>query len=425
MDTFDKANQYVATRSYESHHRRRSWRGLLRHLALPVIIFSLLIIITIGHDRILRLITIWPPSPRKTPANLHFSSSHSTLKISIFEDLHFGEAESTTWGPEQDTRTLQVMSTILDIESPDLVVLNGDLITGDDTQLDNATEYFDRLVGPMVQRNIPWASTYGNHDNNFNISTEAVLEKERGYYSLSMTEKMVTGKGEDVGVSNYFLPLYQVGQEGLVAILWFFDSRGGLAFQRTENHGEKVQLPGVVDPAVTEWFVRTSRNLKRQHRRESIPSLAFVHIPVSAMLAFQEEGVDKHRQPGINDDVPLSSQVGDEEFLAALSEAGVEAVFSGHDHGNDWCMPVENKGKGRGKKTMFACFGRHTGYGGYGHWMRGSRQVILSPNGEIETWVRLENGDISGHVRLNETYGTDEYPAAKKAFTSLGANEAR
>ncbi|KAK5053094.1 hypothetical protein LTR84_002068 [Exophiala bonariae] len=424
MGSFNQAEEYAQIGSNDSHHRRRSWRGRLRQIALPSFLILFLLFIT-GHDHIFRTLTIWPSSACKKPIKLQFSPSSSTLKISIFEDLHFGEAESTWWGPEQDIRTLQVMSSILDMESPDLVVLNGDLITGDDTQLDNATEYFDRLVSPMVKRNIPWASTYGNHDNNFNISTEAVLEKERGYYSLSMTEKMVTGKAEDVGVSNYFLSLYQIGHEGPVAILWFFDSRGGLAFQRTEKNGEKIQLPGTVDPAVTEWFVRTSRNLKRQHRRESIPSLAFVHIPVSAMLTFQEAGVDKHRQPGINDDVPLSSQVGDEEFLAALSEAGVQAVFSGHDHGNDWCMPVEKKGGMEGGKTMFACFGRHTGYGGYGHWMRGSRQVVLSPNGEIETWVRLENGDVSGHVMLNETYGTDEYPAAKKAFTSLGAGEPR
>jgi DNA repair exonuclease SbcCD nuclease subunit len=165
------------------------------------------------------------------------------LKISIFSDLHFGEAESTDWGPKQDSRTLRVMSTILDTEEPDLVVLNGDLITGDDTQLANATDYFDKIVAPMVQRQIPWASAYGNHDNEFNVSTEIILEKERGYYSLSLTEKMVTGKGEEVGVSNYFVPLYQIGRDGPVARLWFFDSRGGKAFQRTGKDGEKVQLP--------------------------------------------------------------------------------------------------------------------------------------------------------------------------------------
>lgn len=415
---------------------------MVRQVVISTLVVSLFIAtltLTIGHDGMLRAITIWPPapapSPKTPPRKLQFTASPSpTLKISIFSDLHFGEAESTGWGPEQDVRTLRVMTTVLDTESPDLVVLNGDLITGDDTQLANATGYFDRIVAPMVQRNVPWASAYGNHDNHFNLSSAGILDRERGYYDLSMTEKMVTGSGEHVGVSNYFVPLYQIGQGGPVAILWFFDSRGGLAFQRKEKDGKMIQLPGTVDPAVTEWFVRTSRNLRRQHGRESIPSLAFVHIPVSAMRSFQDDaGVDEHRNPGINDDVPLEGQVGDEAFLAALSDEGVAALFSGHDHGNDWCMPTETKenkeknNKGDKSKTtaMFACFGRHTGYGGYGHWMRGSRQVVLTPDGEVETWIRLEDGHVSGHVTLNATYGSDVYPAARKAFTSLGAREAR
>ena len=391
---------------------------ILRHTAVVMLIISL-VVVTTRHSQVLEGLTKWPFT-HESSRKLQFSRS-ATLKISIFSDLHFGEAESTDWGPEQDSRTLGVMASILDTEVPDLVVLNGDLITGDDTQLENATEYLDMIVAPMVQRQVPWASAYGNHDNEFNINTEGILEKERGYYTLSFTEKMVTGKGEEVGVSNYYVPVYQIGKNAPVAILWFFDSRGGKAFQRRGRGGEKVQLPGVVDPTVTEWFVRASRNLRRQHRRELIPSLAFVHIPISVMRGFQEAGVDEYRQPGINDDVPLASQAGDKEFLNALSEEGVAAVFSGHDHGNDWCMST----KETQKRLLFACFGRHTGYGGYGHWMRGSRQILLTSDGEIETWVRLEDGDVSGHVSLNSTYGQDVYPKARKAFTSLGANGAR
>jgi hypothetical protein len=29
---------------------------------------------------------------------------------------------------------------------------------------------------------------------------------------------------------------------------------------------------------------------------------------------------------------------------------------------------------------------------------------------EVETWVRMENGEIVQRVRLNETYGIDVYP---------------
>ena len=66
------------------------------------------------------------------------------------------------------------------------------------------------------------------------------------------------------------------------------------------------------------------------------------------------------------------------------------------------------------------CFGRHSGYGGYGTWTRGSRQILLSEEtlgNSLETWIRLEDGSISGKVTLNSTYGIDQYPAVNDTFT--------
>lgn len=60
------------------------------------------------------------------------------------------------------------------------------------------------------------------------------------------------------------------------------------------------------------------------------------------------------------------------------------------------------------------CYTRHSGYGGYGDWARGGRQIVLNErqlNSDLSTWVRLENGTISGSVQLNATYGDDVYAA--------------
>ena len=76
-----------------------------------------------------------------------------------------------------------------------------------------------------------------------------------------------------------------------------------------------------------------------QQYGQIIPSLGFVHIPVNATAAFQETGVDSKREPGINDDNPLAAQDAglDIPFMSALLQAkGMMAIFSGHDHGNDW-----------------------------------------------------------------------------------------
>lgn len=85
-----------------------------------------------------------------------------TFQMTVFNDLHFGEAENTDWGPLQDVDTLLVMKTVLDKEAPQLVVINGDFITGENTFKKNSTDYVDEIVSPLVARNLPWASTYGS-----------------------------------------------------------------------------------------------------------------------------------------------------------------------------------------------------------------------------------------------------------------------
>lgn len=48
----------------------------------------------------------------------------SSFKIAIFADLHFGEDAWTLWGPQQDIKSVKVMSTILDNEHPGNLFFN-------------------------------------------------------------------------------------------------------------------------------------------------------------------------------------------------------------------------------------------------------------------------------------------------------------
>lgn len=105
---------------------------------------------------------------------LHFTESR-TFHVTVFEDLHFGEGEDTDWGPSHDEKTLKLMDGILDVESPDLVVLNGDLITGQNTFKANATAYVDKIAGPLVEAGLPWASTYGSEWPTVLLSRSRIL----------------------------------------------------------------------------------------------------------------------------------------------------------------------------------------------------------------------------------------------------------
>ncbi|GAP93186.1 putative calcineurin-like phosphoesterase [Rosellinia necatrix] len=389
-----------------------------------------------------------------TPANIVSSNylgsvepltlrADGTFQIAILEDLHFGENAWDQWGPQQDINSVKVINKIFDKESPGLVVLNGDLITGENGFLENSTVYIDQIVGPLVARNLTWASTYGNHDYDFNISGNAILEREKKWKN-SRTSRMVFGP--DVGTSNYYLPVYDHGclDESTCPpqlLLWFFDSRGGFKYQQKDASGKRVGQPNWVDSRVVDWFQETSSGLANRYGKV-IPSLGFVHIPPFASWALQQAGVDPNLQPGINDDVPLAPQAQgwcrdgrndgtctyggqDTAFMQAISHTeGLMALFSGHDHGDTWCdkwdrllpdmdvTPANN---------ITLCFGQHTGYGGYGNWERGSRQVRISKEGlanlETDTWIRLESGKEVGRVSLNSTFGQDHYPKTEPSMT--------
>lgn len=370
----------------------------------------------------------------KYPHQTHLRlNSQNKFRVAIFSDLHFGEEENG-WGIDQDDKSIRVMKGVLSREHPDLVVLSmtcasseaiwnlanisadGDLITGENTFLENATSYVDSVVGPMVDTRIPWASTYGNHDEQFNLSREALFKQESAH-CLSYTRHSVQGVP---GVTNYFLPIFPHVGDKPVAILWFFDSEGGSPFQGRQDPSS---IPNWVSHPTISWFQKTQRIMKQKWGQ--LPSIAFVHIPPTAFLSAQQRilpniGNESTYYPGLNDDVPLDSEgdgLQDLPFMQALiNTPKLHSIYSGHDHGNSWCVNwVEDERLVPGVSRPHLCFCKHTGYGGYGSWNRGSRVLQLTFEREekkmaVQTWVRMENGAQIQHVTLNESYGYDQYP---------------
>lgn len=127
----------------------------------------------------------------------------------------------------QDARTVEVVKKVLDYESSQLVVLNGDLISGYGTRADNATLYLDQILAPIAEKGVPFATTYGNHDNQGWSKSKDLFRREKEYDN-SLTLNMLPHVPQ-AGISNYFLKVYPASKEEDIpeVILWFFDSRGG------------------------------------------------------------------------------------------------------------------------------------------------------------------------------------------------------
>jgi hypothetical protein len=115
----------------------------------------------------------------------------------------------------------------------------------------------DRIVEPLVNKSIPWASTYGNHDRSFQVSPHALLEKEQSFNKegkkLAWTDSSLPEPDAEVGTSNYFIPIYSSsggGNPELVMLLWFFDSRDGQVFQQKDATGKDIPINDFVAPEV-------------------------------------------------------------------------------------------------------------------------------------------------------------------------------
>ena len=356
------------------------------------------------------------------------SSSQFTFKIMQIADIHLGEAEFKDWGPEQDRKTFKVLDSVIKSKNPDLLVLSGDQLTANNC-LTNATAYYKMLGDFLMPYNIPWATIFGNHDDlDYEVphsngtklpakySRRQLMLVDQGF-SLSLSEM---GPTSIFGVSNYVLDihlpksdeehfsaeLFHNVTDEVAAQIYFFDSGGGQL--KEEIHTSQIQ-----------WLLE--RQLRQQavsNNNASLPAVAFQHIPVipdhlQSCHGYQGEGI-----------MPLEEDAGILQTLSQLGNFGFLGV--GHNHGNDYCCHYLNT-------TLQMCYGRHSGYGGYGKWERGSRIYELhldtsSSNSsnvteddggnnsddhnvdddstprvtqyimEWKSWVRLESGEIVDRV---------------------------
>jgi hypothetical protein len=294
------------------------------------------------------------------------------LTICQFADLHYGEAPSLPWGPEQDRNSSRVMENILMAEAIDLAVFTGDQITGNNI-VDNATAVLKNVYSVVEKFGIPFSSIYGNHDDltldppsprNSITSRSELLAFERATWP-TLSRTCLSGCPDLLpSVSNYYQLLADASGKPLF-VIFFLDSGGG-------SYDE------ILFTNITDWLESTINKLG------NLPSVTFVHIPAPEYtIASTSKDCDGMNEDGITPTIGLNN------LLQVLLNSGTSrGVFTGHDHGNAWCCPYY---------TTSLCYGRHSGYGGYGDWSRGSRILEIAQNETsrdgigIKTYIRMED----------------------------------
>jgi len=263
------------------------------------------------------------------------------------------------------------MRRILSIEKPDLVVLTGDMITGNNI-VDNASTYWYQMVEPMIELDIRWAITFGNHDD---LSTgkqgsrEALLKYDMSF-PLSVS---LPGPPHIHGLSNYILEIYSSELNEIRFLLFLFDSND----ECIQSHDENGRS-GCIHPDQVEWYRQQTYHYLNKTNC-TLPALAFFHIPLQEYM----ELWNNHICFGTNNDSVACQSTNCGLFAAFLERGNVRGVFVGHNHGNDYCGELNG---------IQLCYGRHSGYGGYGNWERGARIIEIYENKSLfNTWIRFES----------------------------------
>ncbi|KAI0451994.1 Metallo-dependent phosphatase-like protein [Xylaria acuta] len=278
-----------------------------------------------------------------------------------------------------DPLTVNFVGDILDVEQPDLVPI-----------------YPFKVVAPLIERSIPFAAVFGNHDDEgtYALSRAAQMSLlESLPYSLCQSGPE---KVDDEG--NYYLQVFgEAPSELPLSTLFFLDSHGQL------YRGLPFLGYDWIKQSQISWFIDTSRKLRKQRENDenynsSHLSLTFQHIPVP------EYGDKELIIRGGHRGEPTEGPKYNSGFYNALVKEGILAMGCGHDHVNDFCAlkPHESQIGSQQDSTQsfqlgpWLCYGGGSGFGGYGiygekRYHRRARVWELDTTiGGITTWKRVE-----------------------------------
>ena len=286
------------------------------------------------------------------------------FKIVQFTDVHW-VADSLA-SEEAGER----MNEVLDAEKPDLVVYTGDVIFARP-----ADKGMRRALEPAIKRGIPFAVTFGNHDDEQDMNRKDLYE-----FIKDMPGNLTSTVEGLSGVTNFILPVKSSAGDKDAAVLYVFDSNSYSPMKQVKGYGwikhDQVQ-----------WYINESKKYTEANGGTPLPALSFFHIPLPEYHeAVKHEGAF---MIGTRKETACAPEINTGLFAAMLEAGDVLGVFVGHDHVNDYAVSW---------KGIMLCYGRFTGGKTVYHDMPGGNgaRVIELTEGtrQFRSWIRLKDGKV-------------------------------
>ena len=289
-----------------------------------------------------------------------------------------------------DRRTIELMEKTLDSVQPDLVIMNGDNITGGCENALAMRQAMNNVVLPMESRKIPWAVTFGNHDEDSTPDTGLDEPDMLAFYRSYAHNLNRPGPDDVTGTGNMNLIINGSKGRRPAFNLFLLDS-GRYAPEKIAGQDfEGYPTWDWLRMNQVHWYTETSRRVERQARR-LVPALMFIHIPLweyrfmwwgsvdGRTAADHERAVARHKIIGERNEDECPGPINSGMFSAILDRGDVKGVFCGHDHVNTYVGDYYG---------VLLGYAGNTGFGTYGlsgadrNRLRGARVFTLTEQGD-------------------------------------------
>ena len=119
------------------------------------------------------------PEQGASVAGRRNQARRGAMPLAFGEDGRFRivQFNDTQDGALTDRRTLEFIGKVLDQEKPGFALINGDVINGSPKTPLEVKQAYNNVVLPMESRQIPWAVTFGNHDED-SLSNQTGMREE-------------------------------------------------------------------------------------------------------------------------------------------------------------------------------------------------------------------------------------------------------
>lgn len=294
------------------------------------------------------------------------------FKIVQFTDVHY------IYNDPRSAVSVERIHEVLDAEHPDLIVVTGDLIYGKPAEASMRT-----LLDEITKHGIPFAVTFGNHDDEQGLTRKELLQIIESY-PLNLT----SSTSKLPGVTNYILPVQSSDGKKNAEILYLFDSH---SYSKIKGVGGY----DFIKAAQIEWYCENSRRFTEKNGGEPVPSLAFFHIPLPE---YNDASADESAPMfGIRKEKACAPKLNSGLFAAMKQMKDVEGVFVGHDHDNDYAVMWHH---------ILLAYGRYTGGDTvYNNLPNGARVIELTEGMKgFRSWIRTSGNHTEQEVTFPDSF---------------------